>query len=213
VDDLQQNGDSYDNFVLRSSFARDSRNRAIFADRGSLSRVSAELTLPGSDAEYYKIDLSHQSYFALTESLTLSGRAIIGYGDGYGDTEELPFFENYYAGGLRTVRGFKANTLGPRYSNDEPSGGAFRVIGSTEVIFPAPFFSDNKNVRMAGFFDAGNVFATTSDFDTDELRYSAGVSVLWLSPFGPLALSGAVPFNDKEDDDVENFQFSFGIPF
>ena len=82
--DLAANGDQYDNIVLRTSFARDSRNRAIFADRGSLNRASAELSLPGSDAEYYKIDLRHRSYYALTDSLTFSARAVLGYGDGYG---------------------------------------------------------------------------------------------------------------------------------
>jgi outer membrane protein insertion porin family len=212
-EDLAENGDKYDNFVLRSSFARDSRNRAIFADRGSLNRVSAELTLPGSDAEYYKIDLRHQSYYSLTDSLTVAARAVIGYGDGYGDTENLPFFENYFAGGLRTVRGFEANTLGPRYSNGEPRGGAFRVVGGAELIFPVPFLSDNENVRMSSFIDGGNVFATASDFETDEIRYSAGLSLLWLSPFGPLALSAAQPLNEEDEDEVENFQFSFGIPF
>jgi outer membrane protein insertion porin family len=213
VEDLDENGDKYNNFVLRSSFARDSRNRAIFADKGSLSRVTAALSLPGSDAEYYKIDLSQQTYYSLTDSLTLSGRANIGYGDGYGNTDGLPFFENYYAGGLRTIRGFKANTLGPQYSDGEAAGGAFRLIGSAEAIFPTPFFSENKNLRMSGFFDAGNVFTSVSDFKTDEVRYSTGVSLLWLSPFGPLALSAALPLNASKDDDVENFQFSFGVPF
>ena len=182
-DDLATNGDQYDNFVLRTSFARDSRNRAIFADRGSLNRISAELSLPGSDAEYYKIDLRHRSYYALSDSLTLSARAVLGYGDGYGDTETLPFFENYFAGGLRTVRGFKANTLGPRYSNDEPRGGSFRIVGGAELIFPPPFFSDNKNLRVSAFIDGGSVFESASTFETDDIRYSAGASVLWLVAF------------------------------
>ena len=166
-----------------------------------MNRLSAELSLPGSDAEYYKIDLRHASFFALGEDLTFAVRANVGYGDGYGELDVLPFFENYFAGGLRTVRGFEANTLGPRYeSNNEPSGGAFRLTTGAEVAFPIPFLD-------------GNVFDTVDDFDSGDLRYSVGVSLQWISPFGPLVLSYAEPLNDEEDDEVERFQFSFGVPF
>ena len=213
IDDLAENGDAYDNVVLRASFARDTRNRAIFADEGALNRFSAELALPGSDAEYYKIAWRHRSYFSFNESLIFSLRTNIGYGDGYGNSEKLPFFENYFAGGLRTVRGYKANTLGPRFSNDDASGGAFRLVGGAEVIIPASFFSDSDNVRLTAFADAGNVFEKVDDFDTGDLRYSAGLAIQWLSPFGPLVLSVAEPLNAEDGDKTERFQFSFGIPF
>jgi outer membrane protein assembly factor BamA len=63
----------------------------------------------------------------------------VGYGEGYGETESLPFFENYYAGGPRSVRGFVANSLGPReIDDDDPVGGNFRMVGSLELFAPAP---------------------------------------------------------------------------
>ena len=114
---------------------------------------------------------------------------------------------------LPTVRGFESNTLGPRYSNGEPSGGSLRVLGSAELVFPVPFLRDSKAFRLATFVDAGNVFDTPGDFDTSELRYSTGISARWLSPFGPLSVSLAAPLNEEEDDDTETFQFSFGVPF
>lgn len=213
IDEIAENGDEYLNFKLESSWASDSRNRLIFPDRGSLNRIGLEITLPGSDAEYYKIDYRHRSYFPLTKAFTLTAQANIGYGDGYGNSDDLPFFENYYAGGLSTVRGFKANTLGPKYSDGEASGGALRVVGGGEIIMPMPFLKDSKNLRLSGFVDAGNVFETPNDFDTGELRYSAGLMIRWLSPLGPLGLSFAQPINDKSEDDLEQLQFSFGIPF
>jgi outer membrane protein insertion porin family len=212
-DYLRQNGDEYNVFKLDAGWSRDSRNRALFPTSGSLNQISAEIAIPGSDAQYYKLNYRSTNFFPLTSWLTWSVGGEIGYGNGYGGTDGLPFFENFYAGGLRSVRGFKSNTLGPRYSNNEPSGGAFKTVANTQFIFPTPFMEKSENIRLAAFLDAGNVFATTDDFDAGELRYSVGVAGQWLSPLGAIVISVALPLNDKSDDETEVFQFSFGVPF
>ena len=209
---LRENGDTYDQITLDASWARDSRDRTIFPTSGGLNQMVGQLALPGSTAEFYKLNLRSVAYFPLARWLTWSVSGEIGYGDGYGDADGLPFFENYYAGGLRSVRGWKANTLGPRYSNDEPSGGAFKTVASTQLIMPVPFMDKSENIRVAAFFDIGNVFATPSDFDANELRYSVGLSGLWISPLGPIVLSVAAPLNEQSGDETEVFQFSFGVP-
>jgi len=213
LDYIDQNGDTFNEFKLDANWARDTRNRVVFPTSGSLNQISTELAVPGSDAEYYKLNYRGVMYYPFARWLTWSLSTDIGYGDGYGNTDGLPFFENFYAGGLRSVRGYKANTLGPRYSDDEPSGGAFKTVASTQLILPVPFLEQSENVRTAVFFDVGNVFATPSDFDANELRYSVGIAGLWLSPLGPIAVSVAAPFNDKPSDETEVFQFSFGVPF
>ena len=212
-DYIDQNGDTFNEFKLDATWARDTRDRVVFPTSGSLNQISTELAVPGSDAEYYKLNYRGVMYYPFARWLTWSLSTDIGYGDGYGNTDGLPFFENFYAGGLRSVRGYKANTLGPRYSDNEPSGGAFKTVASTQLILPVPFLEKSENVRTAVFFDVGNVFATPSDFDANELRYSVGIAGLWLSPLGPIAVSVAAPFNDKPDDETEVFQFSFGVPF
>jgi outer membrane protein insertion porin family len=137
----------------------------------------------------------------------------LGYGGGYGDTDELPFFENFYAGGPRSVRGYKDNSLGPQDTVGNSLGGIFKVIGNAEIILPLPFLKQVKSVRLTGFIDAGNVFAKDENIEIGELRAAAGVSGLWLSPFGVLTISIAAPFNDQVGDDTQPFQFTFGTTF
>ncbi|MBB1060962.1 outer membrane protein assembly factor BamA [Lysobacter spongiae] len=129
----------------------------------------------------------------------------------------LPFFENFYAGGVRSVRGFRDNTLGPREtpfpgsSYDQPVGGSFKTVGSFEMIFPTLF--DSPGARVSSFVDFGNVFRDVDAFDAGELRASAGIALLWRSPMGPISISYAYPFKKEDDDEIERLQFTFGGAF
>jgi outer membrane protein insertion porin family len=204
--------DQYDLFKLTGGFTHDTRNRAILADRGVLHSISTEISLPLSDLEYYKLRYRGLKYLPLSGAFTLLLRGDIGYGDGYRDTLELPFFENFYTGGPESVRGFSSNSLGPQELGDA-SGGAFKTVGNLELIFPVPFAADNKSLRVSTFFDIGNVFAKVGDFETGELRQSVGISVLWFTPIAPMTFSLAWPLNDEPDDDTERFQFTLGSFF
>ncbi|MGH8553194.1 MAG: BamA/TamA family outer membrane protein, partial [Methylococcales bacterium] len=141
--------------------------------------------------------------------------ADLGYGNSYGKTSGLPFFENFYAGGPQSLRGFQANTIGPIDSTRTPFGGNTKVVGSAQVYFPVPFVDELKSVRLAAFVDAGSVF--NNRVSLSELRYSAGLAAEWLSPFGALTVSVAQPFNNlnnlTNNDRVQRFQFSFGSGF
>jgi outer membrane protein insertion porin family len=212
IDFLEDNGHKFTDFSLTGSFIHDTRNRTVFADVGNLQRINLEVTVPGSELNYYKVDYQHQVFFPLADWLTASLDGRVAYGKSYRGTSDLPFFEKYYAGGLRTVRGYESNSLGPRDSNDEPFGGNFRVLSSAELMFPALFFEDARNVRLGVFFDAGNVFASVDDFEFNELRTAVGVSMTWLSPVGALTFSLAKALNDKTNDG-EPFQFSVGTVF
>ncbi len=211
---IGKHGDSFDSAVLTASWSHDSRNSALFADTGAKQSLSLEITAPGSGLEYYKINYNQQRFVPLTRELTLALNARLGYGDGFGDFDELPFFENFFAGGIRSVRGFRDNTLGPRTRvNNDPLGGSFLTTFSAEVFFPIPFLDDSSGMRLGAFFDIGNVFTDFNAFDAGDLRYSVGLSGLWVSPLGPLSVSVALPLNDEDNDDVQNFQFSVGSFF
>ena len=212
TDFVADNGDEYDTFKIAVGWTHDTLNRAVFPTSGLQQRVAVLATVPGSDLEYYKLSYRHQNYFPLAKDLTLRLLGDFAYGDGYGDTDELPFFENYFAGGVRSVRGYDDNTLGPRDNRNDPIGGSSKVVGSLELFFPVPYLPDLTSVRMGAFFDAGTV---SDGFDAcvSNLRYSAGISGAWLSPFGALSVSVALPLNAGDVDEEQSFQFSFGSDF
>ena len=205
------NGDDYDTVFTGISFTKDSRNRKVFADSGSLNSIGLEVD--AGDLEFYKIRYRHQTAYGLSEMFTLSLKGKVGYGDSYGSADELPIFEKFYAGGVRSVRGYESNSLGPLDSEDDPVGGDMQVIGSAEVLFPIEALGSSETFRVGVYFDVGNVFEDFDTYDSGELRQSTGVSAKWFSFIGPIEFSYAFPLNDESDDDIQNFQFALGAVF
>ena len=216
-DDIQEfvdeNGDTYVNILGKLSYIHDTRDRFLFPSDGSRHSISLEVGLPGSDLEYYKLDYRGATYFPLSENVSFVLKSRVAAGGGYGDIDDLPFFERFFSGGISSVRGFENNSLGPRDSNGDPSGGDFVVNAKAELLFPMPFIPENKNVRLSAFVDAGQVYDDISAFEADDIRYSAGVSVTWISPLGPFTLSYAQPLNEEDGDEDQIIQFSIGASF
>ncbi len=207
----QIEGDTYNTLFTSVSLAKDTRNRRIFADSGHLNSIYMEVH--GGDLDYYKARYRHQTAYTLSDLFTLAFKGRVGYGDGYSDTEDLPIFERFTAGGVRSLRGYEFNSLGPLDSNGDPFGGKLQVITTTELLFPLEYLGSSETFRLGVYFDAGNVFADSNDFETDELRQSLGVSAKWFSVIGPIEFSYAVPLNDESGDDTRNFQFALGASF
>ena len=207
---IAANGTSFLSLPLSIGWTHDTLNKAVFPTAGSQQRISGLFALPGVDLTYYKISAKDQHYFPLAKDLVLRMFVEGAYGDGYSGTSNLPFFENFFAGGVRSVRGFEDNTIGPVDSNGDPFGGSVKLIGSAEVFFPVPFFEDLKSVRLGAFVDTGMV---SNNFNFGDMRLSAGVSGEWLSPFGALAVSAAYPIIKKSTDRTQSFQFTFGSGF
>jgi outer membrane protein insertion porin family len=203
----------YVTYTFTAGWSNDSRDSFLLPSKGSLTSIVADVATPGGDLSYYKLRFRYQQLIDLTRLFALRFDTSIGYGDGYGDTGTLPLTENYFAGGIRSVRAYEANTLGPRDSLGQPIGGDRKLTGTLELILPLPFIRDSKAFRLTTFVDAGNVFGPGQGFDLGELRASAGISGIWLSPFGPLTISLGWPFNDQPGDDIQNFQFTLGTAF
>ena len=226
-DFVAANGDWFRSLNFNINWVKSTLNRGIFATRGTSQRLGIDLAMPGSGLEFFKLTYKATHLRGLTRDFTLKLKADLGYGESFGDTSQMPFFKNFYAGGLGSVRGYEKYSLGPQnsmsqgYSRARPVGGNVQIVLGAEVIFPLPFVKDQRSVQSALFFDAGNVFNTKcGDLEVNcyspeegELRYSVGLGATWLSGFGPITFSVAKPLNSDETDQTEVFQFSLGSQF
>jgi outer membrane protein insertion porin family len=200
-------------------WSRDSRDSALVPTRGTFQRVNGELALPVLDLSYYRLNYQIQHYYPITKDLTFAFNGEIGYGGGYGG-KAYPFFKNFYAGGIGSVRGFESSSLGPQDEDGDSEGGSATVNFSFEILTPLP--GADRTLRAFAFLDGGmvwgdryegNVLKEKRKIELGDMRYSVGFGIAWISPMGPLKFSIATPLNDKEGDDVERFQFQIGTGF
>ena len=260
ADFLASEGTVFDVFKAQAVWSKMTLNRGMFPTYGSSTDVMLQVTVPGSDLTYFKTNIKQKFYRPLGfANLVFGFDGELGYLGTYGDTEKTPFFDNFYSGGPRSIRGFESNTLGPRvtpapcYEFDaktgecplivdtdfdgipdsiaqnpygyqqirDPIGGNFLVEGSLQLIFKLPMVEDQRSMRSAFFVDFGNVFSTDCqeyqlncyEPSVDELKYSVGVGVTWITGFGPMSFSFSQPFNDGIYDRTEEFQFTIGTVF
>ena len=221
-DYVDEYGDDPKAMLLTLGWSRDSRDNVLAPTRGRYQRVSAEFALPVWDQRYYRATYQLTQYFPLSKNWTLGTNLQLGWGDTYGG-KMFPFFKNFYAGGIGSVRGFETSSLGPRdASTGDRLGGDRQFIFSAELLTPLP--GADRTLRGLLFFDAGNVWGYRrdgvgvdnyyrEDLDFGDLRYSVGFGVAWISPLGPLKFSLAFPLNKKDGDDTQRFQFQIGTGF
>lgn len=245
ADFIRREGEDFLNFKAEALWRRSTLNRGLFPTAGRSQSLALEVAIPGSDLSFYKLRYDGEMYFPIANNWSLRLRTEIGYGGIYGDTATFPFYENFFAGGFGSVRGFESSTLGPRategpntivYDRDgSPIGGNLLIEASAELIFPLPLVENMRQFRPVLFLDVGNVFNTDcptaerlaaasgvsveeivlrcSEVSADELRYSAGISVTWLTGMGPMTFALSVPFNGAPWDEEEAFSFELGRTF
>ncbi|HOY87505.1 MAG: outer membrane protein assembly factor BamA [Methylotenera sp.] len=210
-------GCSSNSIVASAGWYHDTRDSIMFTNNGVLQKLSGEFSLPVLDLNYYKIDYKHAWFKNVYKDFTFMLNGEIGYADNYG-SKNYPFFKNFFMGGVNSVRGYDNGSLGPRdldptTNSDFAVGGTKRLLGNAELFFPVPGLKDSKQFRMSAFVDGGNVWGSESGYSLGDLRYSTGLGVSWLSPFGPLKLIYARALNSEKGDDTQNVQFQLGQQF
>ena len=210
-------GCSSNSIPIALGWTFDSRDNIQFPNKGVLQRISAEVTLPVLDLEYYKLEYKHTWYKDFIKNYTLMLNGELGYADTYGG-KPYPFFKNFYVGGVNSVRGFDNGSIGPHEIDpatglDFSVGGTTRIVGNAEVFAPIPFIKNSSQFRLSAFADAGSVYGKGDGIGLGDLRYSAGVGISWFSPFGPLKLVYAKALNAKPGDRTQNLQFQLGSQF
>lgn len=230
----------YDIFNWTVSWNRDSRNHFLNPTRGSVQTAIFEVAIPGSTREYYKFIYRGAKYWPIWGGLVFALRGNLGYGDAYDNYDKtslatpvpesvaagecnpdevmqldtgLPFFQHFYSGGVRDLRGYDDNTLGPKDRFCRAVGGDMKVTGGMELAFPTPFLGGQSGTRIAMFVDTGYVWENIDHFELNDVRGSWGLSVTWEAPIGPIVISYAFPFWTQPGDRTEDLQFSFGTTF
>ena len=210
-DFVKEFGDTNMTIPISVNWISDGKDSFLFPTRGRFQKAGIEVAIPGGDLTFYRASYQLQQYIPLSKTFTLMFNGDFGYADGYGDSTSLPFYKNFYAGGVNTVRGYKAGSLGPKDTNGDSLGGTRRVIGNAELLWGVPGME--KSLRLGLFFDAGQVYGQGQDIDFGDLRYSTGISAAWISPVGPLKFSFGQALNKQEGDKPESFQFQLGTTF
>jgi len=202
--------------VASGGWTHDTRDSIMFTNNGVLQKLSAEVSFPVLDLNYYKLDYKQAWYKNVYKDFTFMLNGEIGYADSYGN-KNYPFFKNYFLGGVNSVRGYDNGSLGPHdkdtSGNDFALGGTKRLLGNAELFLPVPGLKDSKQFRLSAFIDGGNVWGSDSSYNLSDLRYSTGLGISWLSPFGPLKLIYAKPLNSESTDNTQSIQFQLGSQF
>jgi outer membrane protein insertion porin family len=202
---------SVNSLLASAGWSRDTRDSFIYPRAGAYQRVYGEGAVPPGKLRFAKISYQYQHWFPIGINQALMLNADLGWAKGYGG-KPLPFYKNFYAGGIGSVRGFEQSTIGPKEAG-EAIGGTRLVVGNAEYYFPLPGSGMDRSFRMSVFFDAGYVWGDGQKVNFGDMRYSTGLAFSWSSPIGPLKFSFGHPLKKDRDDEVQRFQFQLGTVF
>ena len=206
---VNQEGKNYRQWYADIGWNENTLNDYWYPTAGRSHGINLEVALPNSDLHYYRTNYNYRYFKPLDSSAkyVFSLGAQLGYAATYGNTQTMPPFENYYAGGYGSVRGFDFNSLGPLSNDGTSMGGQILTTATTELI--VPLFDDLPSVRTVLFLDVGNTFST-GEFTSSQLRSSAGLSLAWLTPVGPLTFVAAVPVRTFDGDKLTRTHITLG---
>lgn len=211
---VSQLGNSIYTIPISLSWTRDTTDNRLWPTSGAKFNQMADMTAPFVGAQYYRFTTQNAWYTPLYKDFVLHNSLIFGLINSYGHTD-VPFYQNYYIGGISTLPGYYLGSVGPSDSDNAALGGTREALSINEILFPMPWLKDHRSVRLSVFLDGGALWGEnhTSFNFKDSFRASYGIGVTWLSPFGPLRFSYALPLFNESGDNLQPFQFTMGRSF
>lgn len=188
---------------------RDARDSGINPTKGLLLNGGVDIAggLLGFDKDFYRTTMGGSYYVPLKFKSVLEMRVRSGFVNAYGDSENVPIFERFFAGGARSIRGYDERGVGPQDSSTkDPVGGESMLVANVEYTIPLIDF-----LKLAAFFDAGNVWADIKDFGTDEFKSGTGLGLRVKTPIGPINLDYGYPLSDEPGKDDKTGKFYFSV--
>lgn len=206
---------------VSNSFNYNTLDTQILPHEGIVASITQELAGLGGDSEFYKLSGKARGYYTLSDEMDVVGSLSGGAGHVLSTTgKPLNVFDQFSLDS-DDIRGFSNTGIGPRMRrNDDPLGGTTYFTASAEVTFPMPGISQDAGFRGGFFLDAGTLYGNDVKVKSGKLqgtdmslRASAGASVIWASPFGPLRVDYAVPFMREDFDIVQRLKFGISTSF
>lgn len=161
----------------------------------------------GGDKDFYRLQGRGSYYIPLKFKSVLEFRLRAGFVDAYGDSSKVPIFERFFAGGARSIRGYDERKVGPLDpSTDDPIGGEGLFTANVEYTVPLIEF-----VKLAAFFDMGNVWSRVEDFGSGDLKSGTGLGLRVKTPIGPINLDYGYPLSDEPGEEGRSGKFYFSV--
>ena len=214
ADFVRQSAGSSTSSSVTPQLTRNTIDNPLNPTKGSKQVLSTEVAGAGGNEKFYLVEAKNQWYQPLFDPgfgpFVFSWRTTADYGDSL-DNDPFPLFRRFFPGGINSVRGYKARTLGPKDDRGNEFGGSKQLINNFETIFP---LVNSAGLRGVVFYDAGQAFDDNKSITLSELRTAYGAGIRWASPLGPIRLEFGFPISPKEgENDKMVTLFSFGAPF
>ena len=214
TDDLRQEYGSNTISSMQFGLTFDSRDNVFDTTRGNILSGSLESAggLFGGNKDFWKFGGRASHYFPVFGASVIELRGRMGLVKPYGDSDRVPIYERYFAGGANTIRGYHERKIGPIDPvSKDPLGGESMLIGNLEYLYPVFSF-----LKLAAFYDAGNVWSKVNKFASGGLKSGVGLGVRIKTPIGPIMLDYGIPLNTEPGEDTRGsgrFHFNMSHGF
>lgn len=210
-----QYGNSVNAIPVSIGWVRNTTDSTLWPTTGAVYNQTADMTAPLVGAQYYRFT-SQNTWFTPLGSADYVWRSNAQFGtiNAYGGST-VPFYQNYFMGGINSLRGYYIGTVGPKDTDGSSLGGTNEVLWTNDILFPMPGIKEAHVVRLGVFYDIGSLWGGNSFNLTPQqsLRASYGVGLTWISPMGPIKVTYAFPMFNQPNDNLQPFQFQLGTSF